>query len=295
MAPKKHITAPAARSKPVKGPHKVEKPWTFKKYRNGLLNLKAPARYMSITKTNSITSPLLALPAEIRNKIFGYVMGGYDIYIMASNQTSEFKTITFNDGSKHARHVFEKNRILTTILPKDTEYRSAEDGDQLPNLCLPRVCRQLYMETALLPYVLNHFKFVGYLTKTTGGKYSTRGGYSTMDVWSQLRKPAQLQAITSIAPTLYYLHNYLLGDRPGFRKRFPALKHVDLRLSSMISPASSAEKWGKAAKSGDLDGSIAYTFADPRSPKVWNTIHRLEKGMGDGPNHFETVVDAGSD
>jgi len=48
MAPKQPSTAPAAKAKTVKGPHsKVEKAWTFKKYQNGMLNLKAPARFMS--------------------------------------------------------------------------------------------------------------------------------------------------------------------------------------------------------------------------------------------------------
>lgn len=49
MAPKKPNTAAAAKAKPVKGAHsKVDKAWTYKKYQNGLLNLKAPARYMSM-------------------------------------------------------------------------------------------------------------------------------------------------------------------------------------------------------------------------------------------------------
>jgi hypothetical protein len=49
MAPKKSDTALAVKAKTVNGPHaKVEKAWTFKKYQNGMLNLKAPARYLNM-------------------------------------------------------------------------------------------------------------------------------------------------------------------------------------------------------------------------------------------------------
>jgi hypothetical protein len=49
MAPTKPTSTATKKSKPVKDPQaKFAKAWKFKKYRDGQLNLRAPARYMSM-------------------------------------------------------------------------------------------------------------------------------------------------------------------------------------------------------------------------------------------------------
>jgi hypothetical protein len=71
------------------------------------------------------------------------------------------------------------NHIATTILTSGAEYRPARLDDDLPNLSLSRVCRQMYTETALLPYKLNQFKFFGHVESNDTGKYS--GPYTPFD------------------------------------------------------------------------------------------------------------------
>ncbi|KAF1935111.1 hypothetical protein EJ02DRAFT_439446 [Clathrospora elynae] len=57
MAPKKASTEPIP--KEVTGPKtRVEKAWSFQKYKNGMLNLKAPACFLKITNNNSTQSLL---------------------------------------------------------------------------------------------------------------------------------------------------------------------------------------------------------------------------------------------
>jgi len=82
-------------------------------------------------KSNAIKSPLLRLPAELRNMIFGWVF--YDVlYILSEYYRS------------HERVV----------------YMHVDDcpGSYTPHdLGLLLVCRQIYAETALLPYSLGSF------------------------------------------------------------------------------------------------------------------------------------------
>jgi hypothetical protein len=73
--------------------------------------------------SNSITSPLLRLPAEIRTKIWSHLLDGMTIHFL------------------HPSY-----RPLTTS--------RAFDDFSFPLL---RVCRHLYAETALLPCLLNKF------------------------------------------------------------------------------------------------------------------------------------------
>lgn len=70
-------------------------------------------------------SPLLALPPEIRNRIFRYALGGK----------------TFRQVHKtYYRHPFQ-----------------CEPSERLHAFALLRTCRQIYVETASVPLVLNRF------------------------------------------------------------------------------------------------------------------------------------------
>ncbi|KAI4701713.1 hypothetical protein J4E81_003453 [Alternaria sp. BMP 2799] len=90
-----------------------------------------------IFKRNATTSPLLLLPAELRNMIYVLAMSHGDIIM------------DFNDavyGTKAA----DRNRW-----PDHQAEPQAEP--------LLFVCRQIYAEVALLPYKLNRFKISGNL------------------------------------------------------------------------------------------------------------------------------------
>lgn len=80
-------------------------------------------------RTNSET-PLLCLPPEVRNQIWGYALGG---------------------------NVFD---VVPCYIDEST-YLCKPSAQSLPrtNIALLSVCRQIYAETALLPYKLNAFRF----------------------------------------------------------------------------------------------------------------------------------------
>ncbi|KAF2847629.1 hypothetical protein T440DRAFT_456084 [Plenodomus tracheiphilus IPT5] len=219
---------PPGRTIVERKPRKNQKPWTYKKYRDGSLNLKAPAHLMRIFKVNRQQSPLLKLPAEIRNRIFAYASGGSDIYITASCYKITKVPQTLPDGQ--ISHIMEQTyELLTTIVISGEEYRSAQEGDVIPNFHLARVCRQLYQETCLLPYQLNHFRFINQwdaLFKPTG-KYSGYY-YNVTDLWLQLRSRAQIKVLASFAPCTEYYSAYRCRKRPIFSSRFPDLKKLDL-------------------------------------------------------------------
>ena len=75
---------------------------------------------------NQRESPFLRLPAELRNKIYGYVLGGKD-----------YKSPFWQ--------AFESSQ--------DELLRDKE------SLSLLSVCRQIYKETSILPFQLNTFQF----------------------------------------------------------------------------------------------------------------------------------------
>jgi hypothetical protein len=85
------------------------------------------------SETNAQASPLLRLPAELRALIFGHVLGTYDIRLSSLTRNLEIRTSRFD---------------LPLI------------GDaQKSFLNLTLVSRQIYIETAMLPFRLNTWIF----------------------------------------------------------------------------------------------------------------------------------------
>ncbi|KAF1997451.1 hypothetical protein P154DRAFT_537132 [Amniculicola lignicola CBS 123094] len=102
-----------------------------KRYRNYKLNVSATGEFIAIYERNIRESPLLCLPAEIRNMIMCFVLGD-----------KVFKI--------HLRWSF-------TILDTNTGKEIA--GDERKNMfAVLEVCRQLYEEANPLPFVLNTFE-----------------------------------------------------------------------------------------------------------------------------------------
>jgi hypothetical protein len=82
------------------------------------------------TRRNGEESPLLRLPAELRNKIYEYAIGGHVIELFDSTKKPHYNMLSQADGHY-------------TALANPT--------------VLSKICRQLHSETALLPYSLNTF------------------------------------------------------------------------------------------------------------------------------------------
>jgi hypothetical protein len=93
------------------------------------------------TQVNSLESPLLRLPAEIRTKIFEYVLVG--------------------DKPFHIDKVLPRNmRTTLSNCPRQCPCRKAKTGCPFQpdsHISFLRVCRQIYDESSLMFYALNTF------------------------------------------------------------------------------------------------------------------------------------------
>jgi hypothetical protein len=79
--------------------------------------------------------------------------------------------------------------------------------------------RQLYGDTSLLPYTLNHFEFINNTSNgpgKTSGEYSAPGNYNTLDFWLERHLSVHAKVLTSIAPPFHYINYYYSGKRPAF-------------------------------------------------------------------------------
>lgn len=114
---------------------------------------------------NSFTSPLLRLPPELRGLIYGLVLGGQQVWIAHSESIVEWRTTSerrarllggAETGQQSGQYYHRWGKFYhSTAEPFDivNPFRSAL------HLGLLSVCRQIYTETALLPYALNAFTF----------------------------------------------------------------------------------------------------------------------------------------
>ncbi|KAF2468273.1 uncharacterized protein BDR25DRAFT_316388 [Lindgomyces ingoldianus] len=211
--------------------HRVDKNKGFVKYRNGLLKLNQASPDINyITKENSLKSPLLRMPPEIRNKIFGYVLGGHDIKIQVEKNKYILETRQWSHDIWHVA------RPLDSPQNCDPSPYSVK-----PNFQLLRVCRQIYNEAAVLPYKLNNFSFAGSARKYLG-KYGNNW-YNPTDYWVERRTIAQLQAVTTLEPSVRYMDEYTSKRRPAFRRRFPKIKHLIINI-----PWKGTERWTEWSK-----------------------------------------------
>ncbi len=96
-------------------------------------------------KRNATVSPLLRLPSEIRNRIYGFVFGVHRLYIDYNPHEHNHK---INEGRRERIHV-----------PGGLYHLAGVGLDKKICIRLLRVCRQTYEEAALLPYTLNTFHF----------------------------------------------------------------------------------------------------------------------------------------
>ncbi|KAF2118130.1 hypothetical protein BDV96DRAFT_597004 [Lophiotrema nucula] len=194
------VTKPRA-SKAAQTQSLVESP--VKKHRDGFLNLNLPAKSprAAIAKSNATQSPLLRLPAEIRHLIWSFAIGGN--YIVITRRIGTYV------GLKHESKPMGHSLHGQPATPSN--YRP-------PALHLPRVCRQIYLETALLIYKLNKFVF----------PRSWHYVWEAMDVWIKNRILAHKNAVTMIEPSNMFWQSYKMGFRQPLTKKFPNLDHIDI-------------------------------------------------------------------
>ncbi|KAK3704999.1 hypothetical protein LTR37_013516 [Vermiconidia calcicola] len=132
-----------------------------------LLNKQQTAPNKKITNKNAAESPLLRLPPEIRNRIYGYVLGGKTLHVDVSlyrlsitvcraiqPDTLKADTIREQGAENETFHYKDHHVSLGCTL----SYRE-DNGSRKLDVALLRACRYIHREAALLPYLLNTFAF----------------------------------------------------------------------------------------------------------------------------------------
>jgi hypothetical protein len=102
---------------------------------------------------NSVVSPFLRLPGEIRNKIYGFIVGDHHLQVGYTPHQHGIETIK---GKRYRTHV--GGGFFNRLAARGKNHHRYQEAQSL-HLGLLRVCRQVYGEAALLPYAMNIFSF----------------------------------------------------------------------------------------------------------------------------------------
>lgn len=104
----------------------------------------------------SVSSLLLKLPAELRNQIYDYVLGGRTIHIRGTKE--HFCYGVFQITVCNRSEDYDYDSVTCATLPRDAidNDRHASCHEPL-DLGLLRTCSQIYREARLLPFAKNRF------------------------------------------------------------------------------------------------------------------------------------------
>ncbi|KAH7086755.1 hypothetical protein FB567DRAFT_602289 [Paraphoma chrysanthemicola] len=166
---------------------------------------------LTITKRNARDSPLLRLPGEIRNIIYGYVFGGK----------------TFTNMRKWVGWSLHDTFFAQPYADDPSKYLLSHSNIIFLDLTLLSSCRQIYEEARQLPIALNTWRFSNPEAMLT--LYSTRF----------LNFQAQaISHIVIIESTVYknymisncWMHSSSLSRRP-FAELLPNVRNVHFTIS----------------------------------------------------------------
>ncbi|KAF2831269.1 hypothetical protein CC86DRAFT_401812 [Ophiobolus disseminans] len=199
----------------------------------GLISLLNPTNIVaSISESNCLQSPLLRLPAELRNYVFKLVLGGMEILIK-SKENRRYK----NANPTHYRAI----RLMNY-----TRHRISY-GSPVKIL---RVSRQIYLQCSTLVYTLNTFDFANPIA---------------LKIWYLYRRKAQIDMVHTIKVNddiLFLTKNRRLELQP-LTSMFPNLttvvmgpyRYEDSKWQRGISDEHTMDAWGNEAivKQGERD------------------------------------------
>ncbi|KZM25614.1 uncharacterized protein EKO05_0001866 [Ascochyta rabiei] len=163
--------------------------------KDGLLNTFVAARseLMRIAERNSIESPLLRLPGEIRDKIWRYALGEHEISIQNLSR-EEVVSDGYEIRTLHSEALVSPGFVRHTFQ-------------------LPKVCRQVYVESSHHVYLLNTFTFLS---------------MGAFDRWIKNRCFGQRRLIASLDIPRVYTRLYRSGFRRSFRQKFPNIRRIGI-------------------------------------------------------------------
>ncbi|KAF2007201.1 hypothetical protein P154DRAFT_516976 [Amniculicola lignicola CBS 123094] len=127
-------------------------------------HIRKDSREAGLWALNQSNSLFLRLPAEIRNMIYKYVLGGNTISIHYETYRAISQEV---DGDLFRDRIIPVFKFNSEVLDKSRFIPfmgSAISTSKISNgmTLLNSVCRQLYKETAVLPYKLNTWAFESY-------------------------------------------------------------------------------------------------------------------------------------
>ncbi|KAF2475956.1 uncharacterized protein BDR25DRAFT_339876 [Lindgomyces ingoldianus] len=129
----------------------MEAPLPPRYHPNGIIchRVQKRSRYAKVWYRNQESSPFLRLPAEIRCMIYEHLLGGKTIYVESRDRTAVFRKCFQCVVYRQGVNPFNAQLQCETTRPP------FEKCMTLLNVA----CRQLYKETALLPYRRNTWAF----------------------------------------------------------------------------------------------------------------------------------------
>jgi len=174
-----------------------------------LVDVEPPTQLANAYQHNATKSPLLRLPAELRDEISQYALGDMWITIVCDHKVAKPRYIAQPVPSPLA---------IPGTKPQlnNGNYRNTQ-SERKHLLALPLTCRQLYRETHLLPYSRNilHFPLS-----------------NDLEPCIKSRTLTQSSAVRTIMPPLMWTERIMEGYVEPFTTLFPKLKYVYLDLAA---------------------------------------------------------------
>ncbi|KAF1997454.1 hypothetical protein P154DRAFT_565366 [Amniculicola lignicola CBS 123094] len=134
---------------------------------NGIPDVTPQGDYIAIAERNSKDSPFLRLPAELRIKIYELALGGRRLILSSRLLRATSRDLSTSPISSEwqippcssfAMRAFSASKSTPPPGPRPVTNVSKVQSTAKPTgFELLQVCRQIYTETAILPYSLNLF------------------------------------------------------------------------------------------------------------------------------------------
>ncbi|KAK3725492.1 hypothetical protein LTR37_000462 [Vermiconidia calcicola] len=133
-----------------------------------LLNKQQTAPKKKISEMNASESPLLRLPPELRNRIYGYVLGGNILHVSRNGWSQITVTICRRPDLDAPRADAIREQGAEDVTFRYRNHHASlgctlsfhkDNGARKLDVVLLQTCRHIHREAALLPHLLSTFAF----------------------------------------------------------------------------------------------------------------------------------------